>query len=333
MSFLNPFAIGFVCVAAGFVVGADYVVQSKANGSNPGEYAFTSYLESYGIRLDGTVASIEKTRRQAEGARTHLPEAPAGWVRTEWGIDAEHVNAVLAGMGIVERMAAKTEKSKSFKLAKEHAWEYTNGEETIRISAQFQDDVGLPETATAGWLTGTFHPIFAAQYRPFTVVEGLPFLSVTDAEDEGAVTHFLLEAHLGTQITIAVAADAKPETVESLIQKIDITSLNLMLDEPLENVGVDAPAYGSEEERALASFYAKSLNERTQVTMAMLRAPLTADDAAEDSVASIQAETEAAAESVQRIKSQGGQAFGNTSNRIQLSGGRSCVGGTGLLCD
>jgi hypothetical protein len=342
MSIFNPFAIGFACVAATFVVGADYVVQSKANGSYPGEYAFTSYLENYGLRVDETIAGIDKVRRQSEEARVHLPEAPQGWERVEWDIAAIDMDAVTAGMDLVSAMAAKEERRKSLKMANYHAWEYRAGTETIRISARFQDDYEKPATAMAGWLTGTFHPISKPRYGSYALIGGVPFLKVDDSKRPEAVSHLLLEAYLGEQIVLAIAADARPETVNALLSKIDFDNLNMMLDQPLAGIGTDAPALDPSQQGAIVAMYADAMNSGHTVTMVMNNGVMngkTSDEVDAEAMAALAAEQAAAeaaaqAAAVERIKvNQSSQTLGTTSNRIQLSGGRTCLSGSGRLCN
>lgn len=338
MSIFNPFAIGFTCVAACFVGGADYVLQSKANGSNPGEYALSDYLESYGIRVDQVFADIDKSRRQSEVARVHLPEAPQGWERVQWDIAAIDMDVVTVGMNLVEKMSAKDEMRKSLKMANYHAWEYRRGDEVVRISAKFEQEPEQVETTPAGWLTGTFHAIEHPVYGPFAIVQGVPFLTVSDAQSPDAVTQLLLEAQLGEKITIAVAGQAAPDAVQSLLAQIDFENLNLMLDEPLANVGPDASQLSQEQQLALSEVHATARNEGTPLSDAIIFGALngkTADEADEANVATLEAQATAeAAKAVQRVKAnEGGNAFGKQNDRLQLSGGRSCLGGTGRLCD
>lgn len=117
MSFLNTYTAGFVCVAACSVVGVDYMMQTKAAGSHPGAYSFTTYLGEYGLRVDDTLAHIDKTRRQSVEARMHLPMEPAGWDRVARDIGAIDMTELTRGMHVVQSMAAKKERSKATALA------------------------------------------------------------------------------------------------------------------------------------------------------------------------------------------------------------------------
>lgn len=329
MSFFNPFAIGFVLVAGGVVVGMDYVIQSKAAGSQPGTYSFSTYLDNYGIRADDTVDMIDKTRRQAVEARTHLPMEPEGWTRTEWDIGAVDLDALTAGMDLVNKMAVKNEWRKGIKLANYEAWEYRKGDQVVRISASFDEEREPSETAIAGQLSATFHPIEDVKYSPARVIGNVPFLAVNDALAPRSVSHILLEARLGDEILIAVAADANPQQLDALLEQIDFDSLNKMLPEPLPYVGADAPELSTSQQMALSILEAQAMNSGQAVKaedIATVLAGGTVEHSVveEPEVQQAEAAPEPAPEP-KKIKSSVG--------RLQLSGGRTCLSETSRLCD
>ncbi|MEO0751480.1 MAG: hypothetical protein AAFY25_06720 [Pseudomonadota bacterium] len=324
MSIFNPFAIGFACVAASFAVGVDYVVQSKVAGSNPGVYAFSSYVGNLRPRVEATIASVDKTRRQAVEARTHLPMDPAGWERVDWDIGAIDMDALTAGMGIVKSMSAKDERTKAIALANYEAWEYRQGDQVVRISASFDTDPEPSETAIAGQLTGTFFPVDRPKYSPFKSVGNVPFLAVTDARNPDEVTQTLLEARLGDEILIAVAADAETQAVMGLLAQIDFHSLNLMLTDPLPYLGEDARPLSAAQNLTLAGLQARALNNRQPVPEGMVEAILAGEYVEEpEAVAALEpSQPEAQPEPEKPVAS-----------RLQLSGGRVCLSSDTRLCD
>ncbi len=323
MSIFNPYAIGFVCVAAGSVVGVDYVMQAKAAGSHPGAYSFTTYLGQYGLRVDDTLAHIDKTRRQSVEARMHLPMEPEGWERVDWDIGAIDMNDVTRGMNIVQSMAAKNERSKAIALANYEAWEYRKGDQVVRISASFEEAREPSDTAISGQLTGTFFPVAEAQYRSFKAVGNVPFLAVTDAKHPKQVTQTLLEARLGDEILIAVAADADLHEVLALLEQIDFNSLNLMLPEPLPYLNEGAPQLSANQLMTLGGFQARALNSGEPLAEEVVAAIL-----AGDIVEEIEDESAVAEESTA-----GTQEEKPAAKRLQLSGGRSCLGEGSNLCN
>lgn len=326
MSIFNPFAVGFALVAAGAFVGVDYVTQSRAAGSQPGYYSFATYLESYGLRLDDTVASIDKTRRQSVEARTHLPMEPQGWQRSEWDIASIDMDALTAGMNLVEKMGVKGEMRKALKLANYEAWEYRSGDQMVRISVRFDTEMEPTETAMAGLLTGTFHPIDRPTYSPYTVIGNVPFLAVSDARNADAGSQTLLEARMGDDMIIAVAGDADATAMDGLLAQIDFDSLNQMLTEPLSYVGEGTPTLTNAQKAALAGLHARALNAGTPVLEEMVTAILAGqfvEEVEEQETIVVEVEEPEAKPVLQKP----------TTTRLQLSGGRTCIGDSGRLCD
>ncbi|MEL6646361.1 MAG: hypothetical protein AAFQ05_01435 [Pseudomonadota bacterium] len=334
MSFFNPFAIGFVCVAAGAVVGVDYVLQSKANGSNPGEYSFSAYLGNYGLRVDDTIASIDKARRQSVEARTHLPMEPVGWERLDWDIGAIDMDAVTQGMDIVQSMAAKKERTKAIALANYEAWEYRQGDSVVRISATFSEELAPSATAISGQLTGTFFPVDRPQYRLYKIVGDVPFLAVTDKRQPKKVKQTLLEARLGNEILIAVAADTDMTTLMPLLEQIDFASLNMMMSEPLPYLGEGARRLNDAQLMTLAGVQARALNSGEDVPPELMEAIVAGtfvDVPQEEVVAAAEPTVEPAGEpAVAAVEPEEEKP---AAGRLQLSGGRSCLGEDTRLCD
>lgn len=321
---INPYAIGFVCVAAAFGVGVDYFVQSRASGSQPGEYAFSAYLGGYADRYQQTVASIDKARRQSAAAREHLPEAPEGWVRREWDPTDPDETDILAGMTLIEQMAYKDEKKRARKIARHDAWEYVRGDEVVRLAARYTapDDADKAMRDAGAILSGARFGNGGPRYEGYAVVQGVPFFRVLGDDAGGAL---VLEAFIGDGITLGVAARARPETVRALLERVDFESLNLMLDTPLHGIGPDAPRLTPEEEVALAGVHATARYGADRVNAAP--APEEAATAAPEP-RGVASDDREAATGVGRRREDG------KPKRLQLSGGRSCLGSSGsTFCD
>ncbi|MEQ8294024.1 MAG: hypothetical protein RIA08_17615 [Roseovarius sp.] len=323
----NPYAIGFVCVAASFVVGADYVVQAKANGSFPGEYAFSEYVGSYNARLGETVSAIDTARRQSKEAHIHLPEAPEGWERRAWKDPNPDADEKLAGLPLTTQMAVRKELKKAAQVALFDTWDYVRGDEMVRLSARYigNDSEGRGIVALGHLVSESFYGSTGPTYVPYAVVQGVPFFEVTGEDVQGGA-QLALEAFIGEDILIGVAANAEADTVRAFLELIDYDSLNLMLDEPVAGVGSAAPALTTAEELQLAeSAAALRYGEKTL-------APTTGQGEADAAP-----EPEAPAATV--VKLNGGNALGQRTedsgvSRLQLSGGRSCLGASsGRLCD
>ncbi|KZY48184.1 hypothetical protein A3731_06980 [Roseovarius sp. HI0049] len=319
----NPYAFGFVCVAASVAIGADYVVQAKANGSHPGEYSLADYVGSYNARLGETIGAVYTARRQSKAAHIHLPEAPEGWERRAWEDPNPDADAMLAGLPLTDQMAVKRELKKAAQVALFDTWDYVRGEEMVRLSARYigNDSEERGIVALGHLVSESIYGVAGPSYQPYAVVQGVPFFEVTGAEVQGGAA-LALEAFIGEDILIGVAANAEPDTVRGFLERIDYDSLNLMLDEPVAGVGSAAPELTEVQELALATQAA----ERRYGPAQLVR------DEAESTP-----ETERP--TATGVKLNGGSAMGDRAEesgvrRLQLSGGRSCLGASsGRLCD
>lgn len=328
---VNSYAIGFACVAAAFAVGTDYVVQSKANGSYPGEYAFADYVGAYNTRLGETINDYKTARRQAQAAHFHLPEAPEGWVRREWEDPHADAGEVLTGLPLIQQMALKDELKKAAQVALFDTWDYVRGDEMIRLSARFiGDDSEERGIVALGHLVSeAYYGESGPSYAPYAVVQGVPYFEVT-GDDAKRGAQLALEAFIGDDILIGVAANAAPETVRAFLERIDYDALNLMLDEPLAQVGSNAPPLTKDQELVIAAQAAEGRYGGTKLAMDI--------DPTKENIAG-QIETEAKKPAASVVTLTGGNALGDRAaetgvSRLQLSGGRSCLGSSsGSLCD
>ncbi|MEQ9258582.1 MAG: hypothetical protein RIG84_05750 [Roseovarius sp.] len=336
----NSYAFGFVGVAAALVIGADYVVQSKANGANPGEYALASYVGNYSERIESTVAMFDRMKRQTEEARVHLPEAPEGWERRDWDATNAEADAILARLHLVEQMAFKDALKTAKRIARTDAWEYVQGGQSVRLAARFTGHSSEDKRITAMGvpLSGAYFGREGATYTPFAVVRGVPFFEVAGPEKEGGAA-LTVEAFLGPDIILGAATDGSPETLKAFLELVDYDNLNLMLDEPLAAIGSAAEPLGEAGKQALFT-HAMAAHYGAGAALAAL---------APDASAGAQPVAATPAKPVTgTLKLNGGQALGqrdgikrvtvgqssaNGPKRLELSGGRACLGGSGSLCD
>lgn len=352
----NSYAFAFAGVAIAFTAGADYVVQSKANGSYPGAYPVSTYLESYGIRYTDTMAALDKAKRQSEAAREHLPEAPEGWERRTWDTTNPDEAEILSGMILLEQMEYKKAMKKAALIARKDAWEYVRGEEVIRLSARFThpDDEENRMNAVGALLSGAQFGEQGPKYEPYGIVQGVPFFRVLETDINGGEA-LALEAFIGDGIQIGVAATAAPETVRAFLERIDYDNLNLMLDAPQPRIGSAAPTLTADEEMALAAFHAAMRYETERLASNALGNQfldqLHQQTEGGELNAVAQESAAPAKPAVREVKLNGGQALGERDansgvkrlqvgqsgdkpTRLQLSGGRSCLGNaSGKFCD
>jgi len=336
----NPYAIGFVCVAATALGGADYVVQAKVNGSFPGQYPLSDYVAGYKGRVDAALAAMEQDRRQAAPARSHLPGDIDGWTRRDWVRDDSGDAELMKGMTFLEKRLFKDRLKDAREAARGQVYEYVRGEAAVRLSANF---VHAPEDGPRQGPAEAFVApgvdLATARLDGYDVVKGVPFLQVSDPESGvGTDGALMLHGLIGEGVAIGVHAEApSSDGVRALLGAIDYDALNAMLDAPQPGIGSAAPELTAEQERALL--------DAAAARSAGGKAPSAPSPDAT-------AGSEAAERPVSRVELNGGQALGRSESgakrlsegrqgasgkapkRLRLSGGRSCLGGSaGAFCD
>ena len=220
----NSYAIGFACVAAVMTVGVDYVVQSKANGSYPGEYSFTAYIGGYADRYTETIADMDKARRQSAEARSHLPEEVAGFIRQGWERDASGDDAIMAGMNLLELRAFKDGLKVARMAARKQVYEYARGEETFRLSAIYEP---APEEGRAERVEAFVAPgvsMETVQLAGYDIIQGVMFFRMIDLEtglgsDPNGPQ--MLQAFLGDGIALGVYTDGPLADLPQVLASID----------------------------------------------------------------------------------------------------------------
>ena len=332
---LNSYAIGFACVAAAMTVGVDYVVQSKANGSYPGEYSFSAYIGGYAGRYTETIASMDKARRRAEEARSHLPEEVAGFTRQDWERDTSGDDAATAGMNLLQVRAFKDDMKVARKAAREEVYEYTRGDEVFRLSARFEPapEDGRTERVEAFMAPGV--ELEEAQLSGYDIVQGVMFFRVVDAETGlGADPNGpqMLQAFLGDGVAIGVYAERPFAELPQVLAAIDYDNLNQMLDAPVADIGPDAPAVAEDDKpQLLAAAAARHMSGEAQP---QARAQTAATGTVKLNGGQALAQSQSAS-TVSRLNvGSSASTAAAKPKRLTLSGGRTCLGqSAGKLCN
>ena len=336
---INPYAIGFVCVAATAVAGVDYVVQAGANGQPPGAYALSDYIASYSARYLGAIAVIDKTRRQTRPARAHLPEAAAGWQRRDWVRDDSGDEAAMKGLGLLEARTFKAGVKTARKAAREEVWEYVRGDERVRLSARFepQPKDGVRQARTEAFVAPGMN-VGTARLEGYDIIQGVPFFRLIERETgRGGAPDgpLMLQAFLGDGVAIGVYAERPLADLPALLDAIDYDGLNAMLDAPAGFVGRHAPPVPQAQKAALLSA-AAAIFMADPATRAAAGAAPAATVAPGGGLNGGQAlGDERTATTVSRLSVESnGDASGTAPKRLTLSGGRACLGKSGgRLCD
>ena len=347
MALPNPFAFGFALVAAAIVVGADFFTQAEREGVAVASFSKDEYLGSLERRFHETVYWVEKKQVQSVPARDHLPEAPEGWTREAWDVESIDIAERTKGMHILEKSRAKKEYIAARLVADDEVWQYRKDNEVVRIFVRFDREKYVPKVPISGWLTERFAPVEKPKYIPYAVVQGVPFLKIESRRNRDLAQPLMLEAILGDNVTLAVAGSATRVTVLELIELIDYDALNAMLDHSLRPVGSGAPELSEVKAMTLARLHARARNEGVDLSLAEMNSTLISkvedwDAFLEEKGLGDGGSKRTVAEGVANVVSQdidnitgsGSEPSAKSGvKRIQLSGGRTCIGENSRLCN
>ncbi|WP_111734679.1 hypothetical protein [Roseovarius amoyensis] len=331
----NVYTAGFVCVAVTAAVGVDFVTQARQAGAGPTDFGLSAYADSVTSRVSGTLGAIDKTRRQSQDAREHLPETVAGWERGKWVRDASGDEEAMRGLGLLEQRALKDRIKASQKAARNEVYEYVRGSDRVRLSARFEPQ---PDgRARASRVTAFVDPRIdpeGAWLEGFDIIQGVFFFRLIDpktglgSDPAGPV---MLQAYIGDGVAIGVYADHPVDDLASLLNGIDYDSLNAMLDQPVPHVGSNAP-HVPEDQKAeflemAAAAYMSDPEEPQASGADASPAPAPQGGQALQGGAEVSRLTPGKA-------GQAGQGGDGGPKRLTLSGGRSCLdSSSGRLCN
>ncbi|MEM6312430.1 MAG: hypothetical protein AAF754_20600 [Pseudomonadota bacterium] len=346
MALPNPFAIGFALVAAAILVGVDFFTQSQRQGVAVAAFTKDEYLGTLEQRFQDTLYWVEKKQVQSVSARDHLPEAPEGWTREAWDVESIDLADITRGMHMLEKSRAKKEYIAARLVADDEVWQYRRDNEVVRIFVRFDREKYVPKVPISGWLTERFAPVEKPKYIPYAVVQGVPFLKIESKRSRDMGQPLMLEAVLGDNVTLAVAGSATRRTVLELIELIDYDALNAMLDHSLRPVGSGAPNLTEVKEMTLAGIHARARNSGVELSLADMNATLIskvedwdaflqergmADLSPNRSVAD--GVVNAVSQDIDKITASKADPSGKSGvSRLQLSGGRTCIGDASRLC-
>ena len=246
--------VGFVLVVGLVVAGADYSRQAKKAGLSIGQLGVGGYIDTFSDRIDATkeAAALRKEasalrERQKQLAKTHLPEAPEGWIRREWSEgDNSRImpflgdNASNSAMGDLLAMDVAPNERR----LQRGVWVYEHGDEIIVLSANYRK----PGSARSGFSAVTVKLVTANErmlsgIKGYALVQGVAFgenILKIEGSDPDRFRSF--SAKIGEDITLGIRASASDEAILLLLKFIDYDALNAMLDQPVQEIGTNAPA-------------------------------------------------------------------------------------------
>lgn len=248
--------IGFATITVLAVAGVDYSMQARASSQGLSQLGVSGYIDTISGRYQAASVARAKKARQKQDVKTHLPEAPEGWTRSEWAdANTTGLEPVNKDMNSWERRALSAievapmmggmvaaDVQLATKLRRTSIWVYERDDEIIALRVIYNKhgeprrfpglDTMIEEANLQGALNAT----------PYAFVQGVAFGEVrTDPAIVGPVTYRNFSASLGSDIMIAVRSQASDASVLKLMRAINYDGLNDMLDEPLQGIGKDAP--------------------------------------------------------------------------------------------
>ena len=317
----NAYTAGFVCVAVTAAVGVDFVTQARQAGAGPTDFAFSAYADSVTSRVSGTLGAIDKTRRQSQDAREHLPESVAGWERGKWVRDASGDEEAMRGLGILEQRALKDRIKLAQRAARKEVYEYVRGSDRVRLSTRFEpqpDGRARAERVTA-FVDPRIDPD-GAWLEGYDIIQGVFFFRLIDPKTglgSDPAGPIMLQAYIGDGVAIGVYADHPVDDLAALLNAIDYDALNAMLDQPVHHVGSNAPHVPENQKAQFLEMAATTYMSDPAELLATAQA------------SGVIAKPEPAPQDGQAL--QGGD---GGPKRLTLSGGRSCLdSSSGRLCN
>lgn len=302
---MNLLPVALIVVGGVAITGVDYVNQSNKQNLALGALAPGAYVETITGRFDKTRADIAQVRtekdnakalskRQAQPAKSHLPQAHDGWTRRDV-TQADLLRFNPGGMGMngmeQELMAAMAQNPTMFGAVptkggvlaykQKTSWIYERGAEIVLMGATFtppaKEKGGLSGFQKAAMNMAAHNMGMMSTREGFAVVQGVSFFETRGAlqgmgQEQPAYRVF--EAGLGSQVKLTVRAEATEASIRALMAQVNYDGLNGMLAQPLADVGSHVPTQPVEQQKALADQQADEMRKADAVTSKAMEADL-----------------------------------------------------------
>lgn len=260
----------FVAVAIVATGAVDYVNQARRAGLAPGTLSPGDYIRTIPARFGDMKAAqaADQARRELRSVtiREHLPDAPDGWTRRDWGTkdaalldnryDIEKDSFVPDDMknDPVLKALMKMDKAATAMADAEEVYVYERGEELIALRLERRS------AKQAGGITGVGLQMVEANLNAMSGSEGYAMVGgvafrenhgLFGVESDGRAFR-VITGRIGKELTVTVRARASDESVMTLLSAVNYDRLNAMLDHPVDGVGNDVKAIDPDVSRALA---------------------------------------------------------------------------------
>jgi len=254
--------VGFILVVGLIVAGADYALQARKAGLSIGQLGIGGYIDTFSDRIEASkeASALRKEasalrERQKQLARTHLPKAPEGWIRREWSEgDNSRIMPLLdengskdAGITTAMGDLLPFDVAPTESRLQRGVWVYEHEGEVIAVSAIYRQ----PGAARGGFSAAKVNLVASnkkmlSAIKAFALVQGVAFgenILKLEGSDPDRFRSF--SAKIGKDITLGIRASASDDSVLLLLNSIDYDALNAMLDQPVQDIGTNAPAVDS----------------------------------------------------------------------------------------
>jgi hypothetical protein len=233
-----------------------------------GEIGVLDYAGQFGLpNAAHTAATEAPAALAASDPRAYLPPAPAGWTRRHWSAGDNtwvHKDRRLGDTGVKTDGTMLENGLDAFmdhrdvyaqRRALGAGWIYERGDEIIYIGAE-RLETGSSNSLIGRGLTKVDRALNRMNFREgYAVVHGVPYAeTMHSAEAKRLFRSFEGRIGYGQEIRVKVRSHATTASVNALLEQIDHSGLNALLDAPVAGIGPDAPRLPSEVGAMLAGY-------------------------------------------------------------------------------
>ncbi|MFG5383669.1 hypothetical protein [Yoonia sp. R2-816] len=252
--FVTASPIILLVAGLGMVMGLDYVSYTQKRAEDGAQMNFVGYLSEIPGRVSQTKADIDAGSAPPPTLAAALPGFLGGWQiapfeqadfdrmaqippreLTEYEIKEAELKALLdadPGAQMVQAQMARDVDQERITL--------TRGDDIMILTLTFRSE-RMYRGLSGGFLSSVQDNMMNTigfMDEPFATVQGVPF-RVAPIEESPEGRRF--RGHLGKQVDVSVQTNADDEAVLELLSKVNFSSLNAMLMEPVETVDATLP--------------------------------------------------------------------------------------------
>ncbi len=264
--------VGFAAILAVVGFGVDYHQQSQKAKLPMGEMGASAYLDTISTRYDGVkaakaekTADIARRKRQKQGARVYLAEAPQGWTRRalsegdnsaleapEQGLQ-DFQQEMIHASPVMQNKIMRDRSSYDRKLEAQ-TWVYEKDGQLVSVRAYLQKEIKGNSISANGMRMVSANMNIMNTRRGWGVVKGVAFAESVSFDPDKKMPFKSLTANLGfgDEVILTVKSNAPDDVTRQVLADIDYDGLNSLLARPLGYVGENAPEIPAHREQEIA---------------------------------------------------------------------------------